>query len=123
MADDRLINAWTALAILLLVVAGAGADDCPLTPDVTLPAGQHEVGVTVLWPHEDPANLGHRYTFTTIDIFYGPGALPLSYEGHPIRAIWVINGLTFTVDCPLFADDFETGTTGGWSATHGGHND
>lgn len=108
------------VTFLLCCFTFFAAGDCPLTPDVNLSPGPHNVGVMVLWPHEDPASPGELYTFTAVGIFIGPGTPPLSYGGHPVRATWVIDGGVFVVDCPLFADSFETGTTSAWSVTHGG---
>jgi hypothetical protein len=122
MADDRLSNAWTALVILLLVVAGAwlawaygSVYEWTITaPDgrvvhgegedydfVPLQPGPHQIELRVRYRHEDPLNPGELYTATAVKVLF--------VTGEDLRQI--------------FADDFETGTTGGWSVTHGGHHE
>jgi hypothetical protein len=113
---------------LVIVMAATAAADCEnfMAPTV-LPFGNHAIGADILWLHEAPVGApGLPYTLHKSLNFTGTGIPGITdVDGYPTRVTWTVttNGeppAVYVVDCPLFTDGFETGTTGEWSQTHGG---
>ena len=104
--------------------------ECPLT----VTEGVATIYAEVIYAHEDPANPGWRYTYTTeAQVITEGHTAHLQAEGHPIGCEWYYQqpefqkakvlikqcGDTRRVFPNIFADGFESGDVLKWSSTNG----
>ena len=118
------------IASLLLLMAL----ECPAT--VT---GSVEIYAKAYYLHEDPGNLGYRYTFTTDVEIHTNETVYAHAEGHSVAVEWYSRpyGIVTKAETSfelaktcgevpdpvfpfIFADGFESGDTRAWSHTVGG---
>ena len=71
------------IVCFLLVAAPAAAIDCPATV-----VGSVEIYAVAYYLHEDPANIGYRYTYTTPTQVATNSVLTIQAEGFPVAIQW-----------------------------------
>lgn len=123
----------TVVLLLLMFAFWAGSvwgevPECPLT----VSDGAASVYLVAIWAHEDPNNLGMRYTVQAQPQTLEPGQVATpTYEGYPIGFEWhhvppifpTSKTATIVKSCgdtgrvfpPVFSDGFEGGDTSRWT--------
>jgi hypothetical protein len=99
--------------------------------------GSVEIYVKAYYLHEDPDNIGFRYTYTTDVLIVTNDTVRITdIQGIPVAFEWYSRpygvvtkaGFELAKTCgevpsagfPLFADGFESGNTDAWSVVIGG---